>query len=127
MGPPAGPQSVYPQPSDGMGGPHGRYDIVNFFGQAGSDIASQFVANNTNTITYVETAYAIEHNLPCAAMENQRGNFIQPSPTSTAAALKGAKLLPDTSPDLGSIFESPHANAYPISDYSFALTHTSGV
>jgi phosphate transport system substrate-binding protein len=121
MGTPAGPQAIWPQPSDGTGGQHGPYNISGFEGQNGSDIASEYVAGTTNSITYVETAYAIEHKKPCAAILNPSGSFVTPSSLADATALQNDQLLPDLEQLLTNVFLSPQDGAYPISAYSYLI------
>jgi phosphate ABC transporter phosphate-binding protein len=121
MGTPAGAQAIWPQPSDGVGGQHGPYDISGFQGQNGSDIASDYVAGTPNAITYVETAYAILHKMPCAAILNASGNFVVPSSLADATALQNDQLLPDLEQLLTNVFLSPQAGAYPISAYSYLI------
>jgi phosphate transport system substrate-binding protein len=121
MGTPAGAQAIWPQPSDGVGGQHGIYNISGFQGQNGSDIASDYVAGTPNSITYVETAYAILHKMPCAAILNASGNFVVPSSLADATALENDQLLPDLEQLLTNVFLSPQAGAYPISAYSYLI------
>jgi hypothetical protein len=78
-------------------------------------------------LTYVETAYAILHNEPCAAVENASGHWVQPSEFNDAVALERAQLLPDLEQKLGDVYRSPLASAYPISAYSYLMTPESQI
>jgi phosphate transport system substrate-binding protein len=126
MGTPSGPQAIWPQPSNGQGGQHGIYNVNVFIAKSGSDAASQYVADTPNTITYVETAYAIEHNEPCAGIENPAGNFVQPSEQGDAIALTQDQLEPDLEQILTGVFLNPNPLSYPISAYSYLIMQESG-
>jgi phosphate transport system substrate-binding protein len=126
MGTPSGPQAIWPQPSNGQGGQHGIYNVNVFIAKSGSDAASQYVADTVNTITYVETAYAIEHNEPCAAVENPAGAFVQPSEQGDAIALTQDQLEPDLEQILTGVFLNPNPLSYPISAYSYLIMQESG-
>jgi phosphate transport system substrate-binding protein len=117
---PSGPTAIWPTPQ--TGGQTGIYNFSNWVGQQGSDNASNYVASTNDTITYVETAYALEHNMPCASIENASGNFLKPSSEADAVALTNDRLLPDLEQLLTGVFESPQASAYPISAYSYFVT-----
>ena len=104
-------------------------DFSTFNTQAGSDNASNYVAANPFSITYVETAYAILHGQPCAAIQNASGNFVQPSSESDAIALTHDQLNAQDyySQDLSQVFTAPEGAAYPISAYSYLVTQTAGI
>jgi phosphate transport system substrate-binding protein len=101
---------------------HGHYNLSNFVGQSGSDGASDFVASVGNTITYVETAYAILHKMPCAYIQNASGNWVAPSEETDAVGLERAQLLPDLEQKLQGVYSNPLPSAYPISAYSYLVT-----
>lgn len=126
MGTPSGPQAIWPQPANGVGGQHGIYNVNVFVAKSGSDAASQYVADTGSTITYVETAYAIEHNEPCAAVENPAGAFVQPSSEGDAIALTQDQLLPDLEQILTGVFLNSNPLSYPISAYSYLITQENG-
>ena len=75
-----------------------------------------------NTIGYVELAYANKNNLPAALVKNSSGKFVAPSIDAvTAAAAAAASSMPD---DLRiSLTNSPGADAYPISSYTYILVY----
>jgi len=101
---------------------HGHYNLANFVGQNGSDGSSDFVASVTGTMTYVETAYAILHKLPCAFIQNASGNWVAPSEETDAVGLERAQLLPDLEQKLQGVYSNPLPSAYPISAYSYLVT-----
>ena len=93
-------------------------------GQSGSDNAANYVAAaaSNGAITYVETAYAIEHNDPVASVLNQSGNAVQPTSVNDATALEKAVLNSDLTQNLTGVYTNPLPNAYPISSYSYLVT-----
>jgi phosphate ABC transporter phosphate-binding protein len=101
---------------------HGKYNLSSFVGQTGSDNASEYVTTIGDSITYVETAYAIEHNMPCAFVQNASGNWVQPSELTDAVGLERATLLPDLEQELDGVYSNPLPTAYPISAYSYLVT-----
>jgi len=113
-----GPTALWPVPSTVP---------RSFYAAPGSDVASNYVAANPGSITYVETAYAILHGQPCASIQNASGNFVQPSSTADAIALTHDALYPDLEQNLTGVYEAPEAAAYPISAYSYLVTKTAGM
>jgi phosphate transport system substrate-binding protein len=126
MGTPSGAQAIFPTPSNGVGGQHGPYDISGFEGENGSDVASQYVAGNVGSITYVETAYALRLGKPCAALLNPAGDFVVPSEEADAIALTKDQLEPDLEQILTGVFTNPDPQSYPISAYSYLITQEGG-
>jgi phosphate transport system substrate-binding protein len=98
-----------------------------FYAAPGSDVASNYVAANPGSITYVETAYAILHGQPCAYLQNARGHNVQPSSTADAIALTHDRLLANLEQNLTGVYTAPEVSAYPISAYSYLVTKTSGM
>ncbi|MGO9196238.1 MAG: substrate-binding domain-containing protein [Acidimicrobiales bacterium] len=115
------PSANWPFPS-GNGGSYGKYSFSNWVGQSGSDGASNFVAGQSDSITYVETAYALIHHDPCAYVQNESGNWLQPSEKADAVGLERAQLLPDLEQKLDGVYKNPLPDAYPISAYSYLVT-----
>ncbi len=97
--------------------PHGRP-------ASGSDsMVTELSGNNGEwSITAVEASYAIKANVGVAYVQNQSGNWVQPSAASITSALEGAGLRGDISQDLAPVYVSPPADAYPISAYSYLVT-----
>jgi phosphate ABC transporter phosphate-binding protein len=105
------------------------YNVSSFLEAGGSDNASNTVAESQNNgaITYVETAYAILHGEPCAAIENASGSFVAPSSEADAIALSHDQLFADLEQNLSGVFAAPEQAAYPISAYSYLITQTVGM
>jgi phosphate ABC transporter phosphate-binding protein len=122
---PPGSNSSWPVPQGSTSA--GNYNFSGFVGQNGSDNASNYVAANPYAITYVETAYAILHGQPCAAVRNASGNFVAPSSESDALALTHDKLQANFEQDLSDVYTAPEGAAYPISAYSYIVTQTTGL
>ena len=119
------PTDVWPSPQGGSN-QVGAYDFTGGLGVSGSDGASNTVAGTPNSITYVETAYAILHGIPCAAVQNASGAYVQPSSVGDAIALTHDALYPDLEQNLAGVFTAPEAGAYPISAYSYLITSING-
>lgn len=117
---PQGAQAIWPQAPSGQR-QVGQYNFGNWTSQNGSDTASGYVYGNPNSITYVETGYAILHHDPCAAVQNVSGAYVAPSETADAIALQNDVLQSDLEQDLTPVFNSPQSGAYPISAYSYLL------
>jgi phosphate transport system substrate-binding protein len=117
---PQGAQAIWPQAPSGQR-QVGQYNFGNWTSQNGSDTASGYVYGNPNSITYVETGYAILHHDPCAAVQNASGAYVAPSETADAIALQNDVLQADLEQDLTPVFNSPQGGAYSISAYSYLL------
>lgn len=93
-------------------------------GQSGSDNAANYVSAlaSVGSITYVETAYAKEHNLPVANLANAHGSDVQPTSLNVATALEAALLHADLTQDLTNVYTNPLPNAYPLSAYSYIVS-----
>jgi phosphate transport system substrate-binding protein len=78
------------------------------------------ILQEAGAIGYVEYSYAKRLGMATAALENQGGNFIQPSPDSVRAALSEA----DIPADLRIFVPDPSTPAaYPIVTYSWLLLY----
>jgi phosphate transport system substrate-binding protein len=117
---PPGAQAVFPYPS--QGGYPKQYNLTDWVAAQGSDIASNDVAAENGAITYVETAYAKEHDKPCAYVQNASGHYVAPTSLNDAVALEGARLLPDLEQELDGVYTNTLADTYPISAYSYLIT-----
>ncbi len=117
---PSGAEAIWPQPPSGQRSV-GQYNFGNWTSENGSDTASDYVYANPNTITYVETGYALLHHDPCAEILNTSGAYVAPSETADAIALQNDVLQSDLEQNLTPVFNSPQAGAYPISAYSYLL------
>jgi phosphate transport system substrate-binding protein len=120
------PSATWVYPSDlGQVQNTGNYpNLGKFVAQVGSDNAANYVAAaaSVGSITYVETAYAINHHMPVASLVNTSGGAVQPSSVNVATALEAAVLHPDLTQDLTNVYTNPLPNAYPLSAYSYLVT-----
>src|SRR5262249_50008798 len=90
----------------------------------GSDQIAQYVAGGAGkwSIAYDEFGYALTYGAPAAWVQNASGNWVQPYAVNIASALRSATLRPDLSQELSGVYNSPDADAYPISAYSYLVT-----
>jgi ABC-type phosphate transport system substrate-binding protein len=118
--------AIWPVPAGGVNPPPQYPGWVNnnLVPENGSDNAANYVSalSSNGAITYVETAYAKEHNLPVASLMNASGNAVQPTSVNVATALEAAILHPDLTQDLSGVYVNTLANAYPLSAYSYFVT-----
>lgn len=121
-----GATAIWPTPANSS--QVGRYNFAGWVGQSGSDNASNYVAATPQSITFVETAYAILHNSPCANVQNVAGAYVQPSARADAIALTHDQIYLDQADprygeqDLTGVYTCPEADCYPISAYSYLVT-----
>ncbi len=80
--------------------PNTVYWPSNFLSVSGSLGVARTVAQNPGAIGYVENSVRLAEFLPAAALANQAGYFVAPSPTAITAALMDAS---DSNPDPRSI------------------------
>ncbi len=90
----------------------------------GSDQIAQYIASNTGmwSIGYDEFSFAINYHATTARIQNASGAYILPYAQNISSALEGAHLNPDLSQELSGVYNSPNADAYPISAYSYIVT-----
>jgi phosphate transport system substrate-binding protein len=88
--------------------------------QGSSGVAGQ-VQQQPGSIGYVSLAYAVKNNISYAKLINSAGKAIEPSIASARAAQAGL-TLPDNMQIV--ITNSPNADAYPISGFTWALVYT---
>lgn len=92
-------------------------------GKGNEGVAGQ-IKQIPGALGYVELAYARQNNLPTAAVQNSAGNFIKPSIEAITAAAEGvASRLPADTDYRISIVNSPGANSYPISSFTWLLVY----
>jgi phosphate transport system substrate-binding protein len=93
-------------------------------GAKGNEGVAGQVKQTPGAIGYVELAYAKQNNLPTAAIQNKSGKAILPSvPAVTAAAAGAAASLPANTDYRISIVDSPGADSYPISSFTWILVY----
>ncbi|MFZ2413673.1 MAG: phosphate ABC transporter substrate-binding protein PstS [Candidatus Cryosericum sp.] len=88
-------------------------------GGKGNDGVAGMISQTKGGIGYVELVYAEQSRMPFASLKNASGTFVTPSLASSAAA--AAVSLPD---DLRVVIvNSPGADAYPISAFTWILVY----
>ncbi len=95
-------------------------------GAPGNEGVANAISGTENTIGYVELAYALTTGTPFAYIQNQEGNFIEPTLESTAAAVAAsAETLPagDESWYNVTLVNAPGAESYPIASFSYLLLY----
>lgn len=101
---------------------YGAGKSVNFpSGQAakGNPGVAGVIKQTKNTIGYVGSEYAFAQKIPYALVENQRGEFVQPSSATISAAASG-EIPADTR---CSITNADAAGAYPISTFTWMIIY----
>jgi phosphate transport system substrate-binding protein len=92
------------------------------FGADGSKGVLNLVKQTAGTIGYLELNYAKENGVPVAAIRNQAGEFVPPSPGGAEAAIQAFKRELDK--DVRAPVVDPPASAkyaYPIAGFTFFL------
>ena len=95
-------------------------------GAPGNEGVSTTVQQTTNSIGYVELAYALTTEMTFADIMNKEGNFIEPTLESTRAAVVAASAdLPagDEAWSDVSMLDPPGADSYPIASFSYLLLY----
>jgi phosphate transport system substrate-binding protein len=95
-------------------------------GAPGNEGVANAVKGTQNTIGYIELAYALTTKMPYAFLQNQAGKFIEPSISSTEAAVSASTPnLPkgDQPWDSVSMVNAPGADSYPIASFSYLLLY----
>jgi phosphate transport system substrate-binding protein len=92
----------------------------------GSEGAADTVAGSSNDgyVTAVETGYATQRHFPVAAVKNDTGAYVTPTPDAVATALSYATQLPDGTHVLN--FTPGNTGAYNPSTYSYFLFRLAG-
>jgi len=88
-------------------------------GEKSAGVAAQ-VAQIPGAIGYVELAYAVQNNLPWAAVRNKSGSFVEPGLEATTAAAVGVSLPADMKVLLT---DSDNVSAYPIVGFTWVLAY----
>jgi phosphate transport system substrate-binding protein len=93
-------------------------------GGPGNEGVANAIRGSPNTIGYVELAYALTTQMPYAYIQNQAGNFVEPTLDSTKAAVAAASqslAKSDASWEHVSVVNAPGTNSYPIASFSYLL------
>ncbi|MEM2141355.1 phosphate ABC transporter substrate-binding protein PstS [Nitrososphaera sp.] len=95
-------------------------------GAPGNEGVANSVRNTPYSMGYNELAYALTTGMDYASIQNQAGNFVEPSLDSTAAAVEAlAGTLPagDASWENVSLLDAPGEDSYPIASFSYILLY----
>ena len=93
-------------------------------GAKGNDGVSAQIKQTIGAIGYVELAYVTQNHLASALLQNSAGNFVAPAASAaTAAAEAAAAKLPANSDYRVSIVDSPGAQTYPITSFTWLLLY----
>lgn len=114
-------------------------------GAPGNEGVANTIQSTPNSIGYVELAYVVTTEMDYAFLQNQAGNFVEPSLESTGAAVAAATnnntqtsnnsttgasnttstILPagDASWEKVSLLDAPGADSYPIASFSYLLLY----
>jgi phosphate transport system substrate-binding protein len=89
-------------------------------GAKGNEGVTAQIQQTQGAVGYVEYAYANENNLSMAALENQAGEIVEPSPESASVALEGQEIPEDYALEV----PDPTAKeAYPIVGLTWLLLY----
>ena len=97
---------------------------VGLGGKGNEGVAGQ-IKQAPGALGYVELAYAKQNSIPVAAIRNPAGSFVLPTIETATAAADGAlaQMGQGGSDYRVSIVNSPGANAYPISSFTWLLVY----
>ena len=96
-------------------------------GRKGSEGVTGQLRQTPGSIGYVELTYAQQNNLPIAAMENQAGKYVMPTPESTTAAINGFLNQIQQDPRLPIVNPPASASdAYPIATLTYLIVPKDG-
>jgi phosphate transport system substrate-binding protein len=96
-------------------------------GGKGSEGVTGVVKQTPGGIGYVELSYAKENNLPVASVRNRAGNWVEPSPAATTAAINA--FAEELAKDVRTPIVDPPASAkdaYSIAGLTFLLVPKQG-
>lgn len=103
----------------------GRGNAVSWptgLGARGNEGVTGQVRQTPGAIGYVEQIYALQNDLPMAAIENSSGQFVAPSIEATTAAAAGLEeRIPANNDFRLSIVNPDGADAYPIASWTYLL------
>jgi phosphate transport system substrate-binding protein len=110
-------------------------------GAQGNEGVSNTVLSTPNSIGYVELTYALTTDMDYASLVNREGNFVEPTISSTQAAVQAAIIMnsASTTNSTGtsavslpggdqswthvSLLDAPGAESYPIASFSYVLLY----
>ena len=88
-----------------------------------SDMADK-VKSSPGSIGYVEYQYAVKNSIPQAAVQNRAGKFVKASTESMTAACQAAEA-PGWKNFSASLIDTPGADSFPITSFSWIYLRTS--
>lgn len=103
----------------------GEGTTVNFpvgMGGKGNEGVAAYVKQIKGSIGYVELSYALQNQMPYAAMQNAAGNWVEPNAESFSAAAASADWASASDFNLV-ITNAPGADAWPITATNFMLVY----
>jgi phosphate transport system substrate-binding protein len=89
-------------------------------GGKGNEGVTGLVKATPGAIGYLELAYAMQNQLPVAAIQNAEGAFVKPTIEATSAAAVAVQMPDDFRV---SITNAPGKAAYPISSFTYLLVY----
>jgi phosphate transport system substrate-binding protein len=111
-------------------------------GAQGNEGVSNTILSTPNSIGYVELTYALTTDMDYASLMNREGNFVEPTISSTQAAVQNAIVMNSASTTANStgtsavslpggdqswthvsLLEAPGADSYPIASFSYLLLY----
>jgi phosphate transport system substrate-binding protein len=95
-------------------------------GSPGNEGVANGIMGSENSIGFVELAYALTTGMPFAFIQNQAGNFVEPTSASTEAAVAAsAATLPAgvASWNNVTVVNAPGDDSYPIASFSYLLLY----
>lgn len=95
-------------------------------GATGNEGAAGVVRGQPYAVGYVELAYALQNKMTYASVQNSEGRFIEPTLTSTSAAVAAAsQTLPagDQSWSGVRLLNAPGPDSYPVASFSYLLVY----
>ncbi len=89
-------------------------------GAKGNEGVTAQIQQTQGAIGYLEYGYATQNKIPTATLENQAGNFVEPSPESAARTLEAVKLPENL---VAFITDPEGAQSYPIVTYTWIMAY----
>jgi len=87
-------------------------------GAKGNEGVAATVRSTPGAIGYIELSYALQNQIPYAALQNREGEFVLPTVDTVRNA---AAQKPHVSPTNFSIVDQPGKDSYPIAGYSWVM------
>lgn len=91
----------------------------------GSDGVANGVAGKDGSIGYAESSYGAERKLLLVSVQNNMGEYVQPTPAATAAFINS--FTPGDNGTITIDYSSKVKGSYTIAGYTYALVYTEGM